>query len=413
MINKCGSKRGPKAILILAAVFAFCTCIDPYKPVLTGYESLLVIDGLLTDANSSYTVKLSRTFQEQNSNPVGVSDAIVFITDDSGNENHLLYKGNGIYKSDSIAFKGSVGRTYILHIKTKEGKEYESDPCFMQSVPEIDSIYVVPDRELVNNGTEVEEGARIYLDSEEGDNSQYYRWAYEETWKFKVPNPHKYDYINDSTIPPVSDVKEYCWKSTESGEILIHSVFEGQSARIEKEPILFITSDQSDRLLIQYSILISQYSISKNEFDFWNNMKQINDNSGDIFAKQPFSVVSNLHNINDPKERVLGYFQVSAVKEKRRNLPFSEIVAMDLPFYHYPCERLVKEPLDFQTEWGPIITWDDVYRIMSVTSPYILVEPIYIPSSLELQKLVFTTPECANCELTGTRTKPDFWVDMK
>ena len=168
MIYKCGSKvkRGPKAIFILAIVFAFCTCIDPYSPLLTGYESLLVIDGLITDANSSYTVKLSRTFQEQNSTPVSVPDAIVYISDDAGNENHLSHKGNGVYKSDSISFTGSVGRTYILHIKTNEGQEYESDPCLMQSVPEIDSIYVVPDRELINNGTEVQEGARIFLDSE-------------------------------------------------------------------------------------------------------------------------------------------------------------------------------------------------------------------------------------------------------
>jgi hypothetical protein len=300
-----------------------------------------------------------------------------------------------------------------LHIKTKEGQEYESDPCFMQSVPEVDSIYVVPERELVNNGTEVQEGARIYLDSEEGDNNQYYRWAFEETWKFKVPSPHKFEYINDTTIPAVSDVKEYCWKSAVSGEILIHSIYAGQSTRIEKEPIFFIASEKSDRLLMQYSILVSQFSISKSEFDFWNNMKQINDNSGDIFAKQPFSVISNIHNINDREERVLGYFQVSSVKQRRKNLTFSELMALNLPLYHYPCERMEKEPLDFQTEWGPIITWDDVYRLMSITGTYTFVEPKYIPSSLELQKLVFTTPECANCELTGTRTKPDFWVDTK
>jgi hypothetical protein len=227
-----------------------------------------------------------------------------------------------------------------------------------------------------------------------------------------VPNPHRYEYVNDSTIPPVSDVKEYCWKSAKSGEILIHSIYEGQSARIEKEPIFFIASEKSDRLLVQYSILVSQLSISKAEFDFWNNMKQINDNSGDIFAKQPFSVISNIHNINDPNERVLGYFQVSAIKQRRMNLSFSEIVAMDLPFYHYPCERMEREPLDYQTEWGPIITWDDVYQIMCVTSLNVLAEPKYFPATAELEKLVFTTPECADCELTGTRKKPDFWIDM-
>jgi hypothetical protein len=405
-------RRGSKTIFIMAAVIIFCTCIDPYTPVLTGYESLMVVDGLITDANSSYSVKLSRTFQEQNSTPVAVPDAIVYISDVAGNSSYLSYQGKGIYKTDSIGFKGVVGNTYILHIKTPEGGEYESDPCLMQSVPEIDSVYAVPERELINNGTEIQQGARIYLDSEEGDNNQYYRWAFDETWKFKVPNPHRYEYINDSTILPVADVKEYCWKSAKSGEIIVHSIYEGQSARIEKEPIFFIATEKSDRLLVQYSILVSQFSISKDEFDFWNNIRQINDNSGDIFAKQPFSVISNIHNINDPEERVLGYFQVSAIKQRRMNLPFSEIVAMDLPFYHYKCERMEREPMDYQTEWGPIVTWDDVYRINCITSLNVLAEPKYFPASTELEKLVFTTAECADCELTGTRTKPDFWIDM-
>ena len=405
-------KPGPKSIISILIVFTFYTCIDPYSPSFSGYESLIVVDALITDANSSYGVKLSRTFQEQNSVPVNIADASVYISDDAGNKYDLAYNGKGTYKTDSIGFKGTVGRTYILHIQTHEGAEYASDPCPMQSVPEIDSIYVAADRELINNGTEIQQGARIYLNSKEGDNNQYYRWAFDETWKFKVPNPHKYEYVNDSTILPVSDVKEYCWKTAKSNEILIQAIYQGQSPLIEKEPIFFIASDKSDRLLLQYSILVNQYSISKNEFDFWNNMKQINDNSGDIFAKQPFSVISNIHNINDPKDRVLGYFQVSAVKQYRKNISFSELMALGLPLYHYPCDRIEHEPLDFQTEWGPKVTWDDVYRTMCITSTYSLVEPRYVGASAVLEKLIFTTPECANCELTGTRTKPDFWVDM-
>src|SRR5664279_681103 len=110
------SKMRSRSIISLVAVFTLCTCIDPYSPKLIGYESLLVVDGLITDANSSNTVRLTRTFKYQNSNLLPVSDAAVSITDDEGNSNNLINKGNGIYKTDSTVFKGVAGKTYSLHI---------------------------------------------------------------------------------------------------------------------------------------------------------------------------------------------------------------------------------------------------------------------------------------------------------
>jgi hypothetical protein len=53
-----------------------------------------------------------------------------------------------------------------------------------------------------------------------------------------------------------------------------------------------------------------------------------------------------------------------------------------------------------------------LYEMYCVNSDFYFVEPKYAPGSPILQKLVFTTPECADCEITGTVKKPDFWVDM-
>jgi hypothetical protein len=407
-------KVGHKSIIIVVALFLLCTCIDPYSPKLKGYSSLLVVDGLITDANTSYTVKLSRTFQAQNSTPSWVSDAIVFITDDAGANSNLINRGSGIYTTDSTLYMGVPGRTYVLNIKTIDGAEYESDACLMQSVPDIDSIYFAKDDQVINNETQTEEGVEIYLDSKEGDNNQYYRWDFDETWKFKVPDPKKFNFnMADSAITAVTDVREFCWKSQKSSEILIYSNYSGQAAPIKKEPINFIATDQSDRLLIQYSILVNQYSISKEEYDFWNNLKQVNESGGDIFAEQPFTVLSNIHNVSDPTERVLGYFQVSAAKQKRKYITFSEIVGMNLPIYQYQCERLVKDPTDIPHGYeSPPPTWDELYSMYCITSDYYFVEPQYSGGTNNLEKMVFARPECADCTITGTITKPDFWVDL-
>jgi hypothetical protein len=217
----------------------------------------------------------------------------------------------------------------------------------------------------------------------------------------------------DSAITAVTDVREFCWKSQKSSEILIYSNYSGQAAPIKKEPINFIATDQSDRLLIQYSILVNQYSISKEEYDFWNNLKQVNESGGDIFAEQPFTVLSNIHNVSDPTERVLGYFQVSAAKQKRKYITFSEIVGMNLPIYQYQCERLVKDPTDIPHGYeSPPPTWDELYSMYCITSDYYFVEPQYSGGTNNLEKMVFARPECADCTITGTITKPDFWVDL-
>jgi hypothetical protein len=72
-------------------------------------------------------------------------------------------------------------------------------------------------------------------------------------------------------------------------------------------------------------------------------------------------------------------------------------------------------PSDYtwRTPYAPSTrTLDHIYERF-IRSDYYFVEPRYIPGTVDsLSKLVFTKPECADCELTGTRTKPDFWVDL-
>ena len=403
----------PKSIIALIAVFTLCTCIDPYTPELSGYESLLVVDGLVTDANSSYSIKLSRTIQEQNAEPEKVSDATVYITDELGISSFLNNKGDGTYITDSIEFKGIIGKKYTLHILTSDGNEYESESCYMESVPDIEKLYFTKDQEIISNATETTEGIRIYLDSKVSDGNKYYRWDFEETWKFRVPSPKKYNYIDSVNIYPVAKINEFCWKNRKSDELLIHSVFSGQSDHIEKKPIFFIATDKSDRMLIQYSILVNQYSISKEEYDFWNNLKRINESGDDIFATQPFPVISNIHNINNIQEQVLGYFQVSAVKQKRLNISFADIVGLNLPLYNYQCERLELAPEDIpMSKYAAPLTWSGLYRIYCISSDYYFVEPRYNQETNDLEKMVFARPECADCTIEGSPIQPDFWIDL-
>ena len=95
----------------------------------------------------------------------------------------------------------------MLHIETSEGNYYESEPYIMEPVAEIDNIYYGKDMNPGENGTVMNEGLRIYLDSKGGSGNKFYRWDFKETWKFKIPTPKKFNYINETTIVPVPDVK--------------------------------------------------------------------------------------------------------------------------------------------------------------------------------------------------------------
>lgn len=398
-------------ILSLGFLITILTCIDPYVPELEKYENILVVEGMITDENSSYVVRLSKTLKDLDAEPSAIVDATVFISDNAGSECKLKHISGGEYRTDSTFFRGIAGRSYVLHIITNEGAEYVSDQCTMMDVPEIDSIWFKKDLEFVNNGSEANEGLQIYLKSKKGDINRYYRWSFDETWLFKVPTAKKAIYIDEKTILMTTDFNEYCWKSKKSDAIIINSVYSEASDRIGYQPICFIASDRSDRLMIKYSINVKQYSISKNEFDFWENMKKINESGSDIFASQPFTVTSNIHNKNDPSERVLGYFQVSSVTQKRINLTFNDIIKLDLPLYHYPCERIEASPKDHPwNKFVPPPTFDELNEIF-VSLGYYFVEPKYFHGTLLLDQLVFARPVCADCELSGSGVEPDFWKD--
>jgi Domain of unknown function (DUF4249) len=408
-------KRGSIISIFIFVLLVVYRCIEPFSPNLGVSKPLLVVEGLITNENGSNVVKLSYSFQKEDSIVYKVSDATVFLSDNSGNNIQLTENGEGVYKTDSINFKGEIGKTYQLHIKTSDGKVYLSNPCTMFPVPDIDSIYFSKDKQLVNNQTVVKEGISIYVDSKPGSSDKYFlRWGYDETWKFKVPDPTTYKYVNYLQILKISkdSIKEYCWKRGNSTEILINEVKSGTENRIMKEPIKFIAPDESDRLTVRYSILVKQYSISEQEYNFWDNLQKVNESEGDIFGSQPFEILSNIKNINDSSEKVLGYFQVSAVSEKRKYIDYSELYLLNLPDFNYNCRSFTRCPGDFYynpVTWKPY-TFDEIYE--KYRGNYTFVEPIYYGLSTDsLIYLVFTSAPCADCELSGSFVKPDFWTD--
>lgn len=404
-------KRWHRIIFIIIISFSLVTCIDPYTPRLRSFESRLVVDALVTDEITSNYVRLTRTTLLPDDKPAKVTGAHVTITDNLGASFVLEERYPGDYRTDSLSFRGEVGRTYTLTIETSDGDMYESVPCLMYPVPGIDSLYYGKDQVFSEETGRFREGITFYIDTRDETSGSYYRWSYEEWWKFSVPDPAIFRYLNDSTIPPLEQINRTCYAYNRSDVIDIENTVSGHLGDFIMKPVLFIASDESDRLLIQYCVEVKQMSLSPAEYEFWNLMTEINEAGGDIFDKQPFQVFSNIRNTADQDDQVIGYFQVSAVKQKRIYVTFRDAEALGLPLYFYECDRQEKGEIDYPSSGlGEGFTFDEIHAAF-LHSGYAFVGPIFDKDN-ELFRLIFVRPYCADCTLRGSLNKPWFWVDL-
>jgi len=386
-----------KPIFVLFIIGTLITCIEPYTPNLGKFESLLVVDALLTDENSSNYVKISRTVASADKEPEKVTGAQVTVTADNGKTAYFSEISDGVYKSDSTVFRGKTGHSYTLHITTADGVEFKSDECLLSPVQEIDSIYYKLDEEILDN--EIKSGLRLYVKSKASTEVGYNRWTYREWWKVEAYYAQEYVYVDSATFLPFTPYKRLCYANKKSGDIIIKSAMETID-----QPLLFIASQDSPRLLVEYCLELRQLSLSKDEYEFWNCMKQIGESGSTIFDKQPFQISGNIHNISNPEQKVLGYFQVSGVRMKRQYITYKQAKEAGAKRYIYPCSVILAS----RTLQLP--NWDKVYKYY-ITAGFTFVRPVFAPGGLK--EMMFVTPLCGDCTLSGTLTKPDFWIDLQ
>jgi len=381
-----------KYLIILIMILICSACIEPYDPDITGYEDILIIDGLLTDDPESSVIRLSRSFHYNEVIELPESGATVLIKDDLDNVTSLYEKSPGVYRSEDPGFRGIVGRSYQLFVITADGQNYNSDVVKLETkAPEIEKVY---SEFGVNPGEKVMEyGFHIYLDSNYPDNSTlFYRYEFEETWEFAVPYPSKYEMVNGTLIPRLEDV-HHCWKTIPSADILIVNNENTESNSIRKFPIHFVSAN-SGHLNIRYSILVRQYAMNRESYTFWNQLKESNNDRGTLFDSEPMHTIGNIYNTNNPELPVMGFFEATSMTTQRIFLIRSEIPPgirvydqfSDCGWYH----RIIPlNQLDNYRGWC-VVDYASTDRIMQGLS-------------------IIYTFMCCDCTQTGSNIRPDFW----
>ncbi|MCX6253406.1 MAG: DUF4249 domain-containing protein [Bacteroidia bacterium] len=374
-------------ILLFSVLLLLSSCITQFIPEIDEEKELLVVQGLITDRMEPDTIKLSKSL------PLGeisaarpVSGGFVTITDDLHNVFLLSEIVPGTYITPSY-FHGVTGRSYTLHINANSefsSLNYESFPMEMKPVPPIDSLYyektVIEKADGYFRGVD---GCQIYLDTYDPENKcRFYRWDFSETWKlrllFDVPN-------------------QTCWISDKSHSINIKSTAAFNEARINRFPINYF-SNMTDRLKTKYSILVNQYSLNEDEYIYWEKIQNIAVQVGGLYDIIPASVPSNIRCIEDPTEKVLGYFSVSAISSKRI-------------FIKDKFEGIIDQYAKCASD--TLLDGPDYIEGLGI-SVWTLFDIIPTPFSGKPRIRIFTeTRGCADCTVRGTTVKPVFWPDDK
>jgi hypothetical protein len=350
-------------------------CVTEFIPEVTEDRDLLVVEGLLTDQPVANRVRLYLSMSIGDSlYAIPVHGAQVFIKDDLGGLHDLREKEPGCYYTNPILFRGIPGRKYLLLADTYKGS-YASPFIEMKPVPPIDSVYYRKIFIKTNELGQTIEGCQIYLDTHDStNNTRFFRWNYTETWEFRIP----YNVPNNT-----------CWITEQSNEVFLTNTSYLSESSVRQFPLKKIGTEKDDRLKVKYSIIVNQYSLSEEEYYYWEKIQKIFQQSGGLYDIIPMTVQGNISCIENPEEQVLGYFSVSSVASQRIFIDdyfsgFKDVYS-GCPYATVPINQVIR----YLGIYYWIIIWNYDEGTKTYTDQY----------------------RCYDCTTRGTIEKPDFWPD--
>lgn len=322
------NKRIKYFALFIGLLLSNGSCVTPVTPQLNGNDSnpFLVVEGQITDRVGPFKVWLTKSVPVSiSTNPSPVYNADVRILDDQGHSYQLFFNGDGSYITNEKNLKGIPGNKYTLMVTTPDdGLQYTSVPVLMQEVPDIDSLYWEQvSHPLIIEGKVYEDNwMNILLDAHDTQGTtKYWRWEYEETYE---------------VLKKLSEFTwERCWISTPSTTILIANTAIKPVDEVKGFNLRSI-GPSNPQLNVRYSILVRQYSIDADLYNYLKLLKDVNENAGGIYGKIPAPVYGNI-TCSNGTAKALGYFTASSVKEKRLFISRSENYQMETIVYEGPC----------------------------------------------------------------------------
>jgi hypothetical protein len=363
---------------------------SPYLPPVKGY---LVVEGFIA-GNAPTQFVLSRVIHLPGDSAIpAVTNAKVQVEGTDNSIYPLTETGAGVYTANTLPLNPST--RYRLRISTADGQTYLSDTVAYKVSPPIDSI----------NWAQGSDGVTIYANTHDPANAtRYYQWSYAETWEYTSAEFSSYKFVPNSRSNGKDSVllradSEYiytCWNGDSSTSLLLGSSTKLAQDVIYRQKLQFIPR-ASVQLSVLYSIIVRQYALSQDAYNFLSLMKSNTESLGSIFDAQPSQLVGNIHNLARSDDPVIGWVSAGTVQQQRIYINRSNL---DNWGYSFECGQ--KDTLVYD---DPTSKYIDQFLQGGSGIP---IERVYGPFGFLGWSSNFAG--CVDCRAQGGQTKkPSFW----
>lgn len=148
----------------------------------------------------------------------------------------------------------------------------------------------------------------------------------------------------------------------------------------------------SEKIEVRYSILVKQYALTREAYQYWEVMKKNTEQVGTLFDPQPSQLPSNITCVTRPEELVIGFVSAGSYAEKRLFINRAEVQPWR---YFRLCDQIIV----------PI----DSLRHFFSRNNYIPINEYISPLSGRVAGYNSATQVCMDCTIRGTPVKPSFW----
>jgi len=314
-----------KIIRFAAIIFliALISCVKEFEPNLDETTTQkVVVSGRLTDMEAYQKVDVSVTSSLSNPKRIPLEKCSIILHCSDGKTWNYSEVGNGIYQVWLNDNELDLTKEYHIEVITPDHQNIVSSPESFIGNPPVDSIYYAKDEYKNTFNGQLYKGLQFFMDLKAGENnSHYYLIDVVETSEYHTIMPIEwwFDGQLHKEVPPDYS-KSLCWNTQSIKDIYVLTTANLSTNNYIGFKLNF-TDNHSQRLEHLYSINVLQYSISKQAYNYWNQMRINLHQTGGLYNNQPFAIKGNMKNNSNPSNEVLGYFMVSRLKEKRIFIP--------------------------------------------------------------------------------------------
>lgn len=341
----------PKSIIFLTILLLalFVSCEEYYTPALEDISKVLVVESHITNDPKQNYVQISKTRNFYSTSAIEwVSGATVELVESNFQIIKSREDSPGYYPFVATPVPGKKYRLRITHLKDV----YESDYLVMPPIPTIDAFYTqhTVDKVYRTNAYNVPElfdrpARQIFIDAPSTPELQYYRfncraviqWIFNPNYKTEGLTNKTYEKnaalnkLNSVSGPPPPSGEDlskfflYGWKSISGNDLFNLSGPKEYSLtrKIEKHLITSLAYnsqeylDSTTQVSRNWIIILDQYGIPKESYDFHEKMNRQFNADGSLFDPLMTQIYGNIHCKNDPERIVLGFFDLNSYRQHR------------------------------------------------------------------------------------------------